>query len=92
LLKVMTLECLLALLSRAQWTQVGCRHAHFGFKNRKGLFGAPVTLHDFELIAVVKFQCGLQGKEMLLSIIALRGFGNLLGAALDLGDASSEPA
>src|SRR4029077_3066516 len=32
------------------------RHSHFRFKSCKGLFGLLIALHDFELIAVVKFQ------------------------------------
>jgi len=55
------------------------------FKSSKGLFHVLIALHDFELIAVVKFQRCLQSKEMLLAVIALQGFGNLLRAALDLG-------
>ena len=44
-----------------------------------------IALHDLELITVVKFQRRLQGKEMLLAVIAFQGFGNVLRAALDLG-------
>ena len=44
-----------------------------------------IARHDFELIAVVKFQRRLQGKEVFLAIITFQRFGNVLGAALDLG-------
>ena len=81
----MTPQSLLAFLSRAQPTQIRHRHFHFCFKSSKGLLDALITLHDLELIAVVKFQRRLQREEMFLAVIAFQGFGNLLGAALDLG-------
>ena len=80
----MTLERLLPLFGRAQLAQVRRRHAHLGFKSSKSLLDALITLHDFELISVIKFQRCLQGKEMFRAVIAFQGLGNLLCAALDL--------
>ncbi len=68
----MKLECLQTLLGRPQPAQIGCGHSHFGFKNSKGLFDVLIALHDFELIAIVKFRRCLQSKEMLLAVIAFQ--------------------
>ena len=84
LLKVMTAECFQTLLSRAQLIQIRRSHFDFCFESSKGLFDVLIALHDFELIAVVKFQCGLQCEEMFRALIAFQGLGNLLGAAPDL--------
>ena len=71
-LKVMTLDCLFSPFSRAQPTQIGRWHSHFRFKTSKGFLNLLIALHDFELIAVVKFQRCLQGKEMFLAVIAFQ--------------------
>src|SRR5271165_3875761 len=81
----MTPECFLALFSRAHPVQVRHWRARFRFKSTEGVLDVSIARHDFELIAVVKFQRRLEGKEVFLAIITFQRFGNVLGAALDLG-------
>ena len=81
----MTPECFLPFFSRAHPAQVRRRRVRFRFKSTEGVLDVSIARHDFELIAVVKFQRRLQGKEVFLAIITFQRFGNVLGAALDLG-------
>jgi len=80
----MTAQCFQTFLGRMQPVQIRHSHLHFWFETFKGLFNTFIALHDFELIAVVKFQFRLQRKEMFGAVVAFQGLGNLLSAAPDL--------
>jgi hypothetical protein len=45
------------------------RNNEFCFESPKELFDVFIALQDFELIAVVQFQCRLQRKEMFRAVI-----------------------